>query len=225
MSIVSNELVAFCVPLSSVGPELSPAAEAALRLLCRQRLPAHMVPSRILALDTLPLTTSGKINRRGLPSDLPPPVVSCKPNTHYILPTSNKDKERKLCAARCISTTEEAVIAAWRAVLNLETDPDLGDRFWDLGGTSATAFAMLRHLEAQLGGGFAASEGAHIRLCGLIRRPRLADYAAFLDSLHHHSLERDSSLLGQDDECAEALLERLAGTLGVIAKFYARPIT
>jgi amino acid adenylation domain-containing protein/FkbM family methyltransferase len=56
-------LVAYVVP-GTEGPP--PTAEELSRFL-QQRLPAYMVPGAVVALDRLPLTSSGKVDRRSLP--------------------------------------------------------------------------------------------------------------------------------------------------------------
>ncbi|WP_227983807.1 non-ribosomal peptide synthetase [Nocardia spumae] len=56
-------LVAYCVagPGREVGPDQ-------LREWCADRLPGHHVPSWFVLLDSLPLTPSGKVDRRALPA-------------------------------------------------------------------------------------------------------------------------------------------------------------
>ncbi|EON33245.1 Non-ribosomal peptide synthetase modules-related protein [Gordonia terrae C-6] len=89
-----------------VGPALvsyvvSPSVPVAeLQAVCRSSLPRHMVPSRIVALDDLPLSGAGKIDTRRLPE----PIWS----------ESRRDPE---------NDTEAAVLEAFRTVLG---QPALG---------------------------------------------------------------------------------------------------
>jgi amino acid adenylation domain-containing protein len=53
-----DALVAFCDSLRS--------GEAATRARCAERLPAYMVPRRLVRIDTFPLTPNGKVNRAQL---------------------------------------------------------------------------------------------------------------------------------------------------------------
>ncbi|MFI7500903.1 amino acid adenylation domain-containing protein [Streptomyces sp. NPDC049687] len=74
-----------------VVPEHGTVAEpAALRRALAERLPAHLVPSAVVVLDALPLTPSGKLDRRALPA----PDYSGA-NT-YAPPRTEPEKE--LCA-------------------------------------------------------------------------------------------------------------------------------
>ena len=57
-----KRLVAYVV-LASDGPTVS-----ALRFAAREKLPDHMVPSKFVFMKALPLTPSGKVDRRALPS-------------------------------------------------------------------------------------------------------------------------------------------------------------
>ncbi|MFJ4584738.1 amino acid adenylation domain-containing protein, partial [Streptomyces echinatus] len=58
-----RRVVAYVVPAS--GAVADPSA---LRRQLAQTLPDYMVPSAVLSLDTLPLTASGKLDRRALPA-------------------------------------------------------------------------------------------------------------------------------------------------------------
>ncbi|MFI6033364.1 amino acid adenylation domain-containing protein [Streptomyces sp. NPDC051315] len=58
-----QRLVAYVVPESGSAPD-----PLLLRRTLADRLPAHLVPSAVVVLDALPLTPSGKVDRRALPA-------------------------------------------------------------------------------------------------------------------------------------------------------------
>ncbi len=59
-----KRLVAYVVPTAGVEPASITAAE--LRELLEETLPAPMIPSAFVPLDSLPLTINGKIDRGAL---------------------------------------------------------------------------------------------------------------------------------------------------------------
>jgi amino acid adenylation domain-containing protein/non-ribosomal peptide synthase protein (TIGR01720 family) len=97
------------------------AEPAALQAFLRTRLPEHMVPSAIVALDELPKSSSGKIARDKLPA----PVF---------------DAAREIAAPR--NSIEERLVAIWRDVLKV---PNVGvhDSFLSLGGDSILSIRIL----------------------------------------------------------------------------------
>ena len=60
-----QRLVAYAVALAESEAEL---AAGELRRYLKQRLPEYMVPGQIMMLESLPLTSNGKVNREGLPA-------------------------------------------------------------------------------------------------------------------------------------------------------------
>jgi len=171
---VGEALVAACVVPAGGAFALQHGGEAALRLHCQAMMPLHQVPVRFVAVEQLPLTTSGKVDRRGAAAIL---SKEAAPTPAVKVVSGNSDAGRRVPR----SLFEKAVAEAWQEALGLEVEPGLDARFWDLGGTSASALEMLSALERRLGGGFAVGEAAHVRLCGLLRKPRLQDYARFVE--------------------------------------------
>jgi acyl-coenzyme A synthetase/AMP-(fatty) acid ligase len=62
----SRQLVAYVVPVRQVD-EMENWREA-LRAFLRKHLPDYMVPTQMVVLDALPLTTNGKVDRAALPA-------------------------------------------------------------------------------------------------------------------------------------------------------------
>jgi amino acid adenylation domain-containing protein len=117
-------LVAYVVP--AAGHRLNAVA---LRAAAAQVLPGYMVPAAVMELDVLPLSATGKLDRRALP----PAVFSAADNGRQPSSTS----ERLLCEM-------------FAKVLDVEqVGPD--DSFFDLGGHSLLAATLLVRLRQQLG--------------------------------------------------------------------------
>ncbi|MFF7361572.1 non-ribosomal peptide synthase/polyketide synthase, partial [Streptomyces sp. NPDC008125] len=141
-----SRLVAYPVPVT--GAELRPED---LRAYLRERLPDYMVPTAFVSLDTLPLNTSGKVDRRALPE----PATTATP------------------AGRAPHTPQEQVLAGLFAeVLGL---PRVGadDDFFDLGGHSLLATRLVARVRTTL--------GVELPLRTLFRTPTVAGLAAGLD--------------------------------------------
>jgi acyl carrier protein len=100
---------------------------AALRTAAAARLPEHMVPSALVPLDTLPLTTSGKLDRRALPD----PVVAAAEQDH----------------AEPETVTEQVIAGIWASVLDLPA-VGVGDSFFVLGGDSLLSLQVTARVNA-----------------------------------------------------------------------------
>jgi len=104
----------------------------ALRSYLRTRLPEYMIPSIFMRLDELPLTQSGKVDRRRLP----------EPDR------SRPDQERGYEAPR--NSVEESVAAIWSELLDVE-QVGVNDNFFELGGHSLLATQVLSRVREKLG--------------------------------------------------------------------------
>ncbi|MFF7651508.1 non-ribosomal peptide synthase/polyketide synthase [Streptomyces sp. NPDC007983] len=106
-------LAAYYVPAASAEPPTAQELRAALK----RTLPGHMVPGAFVALDAMPLTTSGKLDRRALPAPRP-------------------DADRRDHAYTAPRTpVEEELARIWAEVLGAGT-VGVTDNFFELGGDS-----------------------------------------------------------------------------------------
>jgi amino acid adenylation domain-containing protein len=121
-----KRLVAYYVAAQETAPTISE-----LRRHIQAHLPDYMVPSVFVRLDVMPLTPTGKINRRVLPEP----------------EKSRPDIEAAYAAPR--TPIEETLVAIWEEVLQLE-DIGIHDDFFELGGQSLLAAQVTSRLNARL---------------------------------------------------------------------------
>ncbi|MGW5028486.1 amino acid adenylation domain-containing protein, partial [Streptomyces albidoflavus] len=118
-----HRLVAYVVPAgqSPDGPDGFDQGE--LRRSLAEALPEYMVPAAFVALERMPLTTNGKLDRRALPA--PEYGVAAA----YVAPAT---------------PTEEAVADIWAEVLGLEWDQVSAEEdFFSLGGNSVLSLRVI----------------------------------------------------------------------------------
>ena len=114
-----KRLVAYLVPSGQHVP-----AASTLRRFLANKLPDYMVPAFFVTLDTLPLTPTGKVDRRSLP---PPGGTRPSLETVYVAPRS---------------PVEERLVKIWADVLGLE-QVGIHDHFLELGGDSILATKLV----------------------------------------------------------------------------------
>ncbi|HET6976585.1 MAG TPA: MupA/Atu3671 family FMN-dependent luciferase-like monooxygenase [Pyrinomonadaceae bacterium] len=108
-----KRLVAYVVPREADG-----VTNRDLRAFLEERLPSYMVPAAFVKLDALPLTPTGKIDRKSLP-----------------LPSFEREEETFVAPK---SPVEEVLAGIWRKALRLE-QIGVNDNFFELGGDSILA--------------------------------------------------------------------------------------
>ena len=119
------QLVAYVVP--------EPDADLAqIRRLLEPRLPAVMIPKALIPVESLPLTASGKLDRRALAYAAPNEAPGARPSA------PPRDE------------VERCLVTIWRKVLRR---PSLGvdDDFFDLGGDSLASMQLLLTVEREIG--------------------------------------------------------------------------
>ncbi|WP_431886954.1 amino acid adenylation domain-containing protein, partial [Micromonospora wenchangensis] len=134
-----------------VGYLVGDVTAATARDQLRRRLPEHLVPTRWVVLDRLPLTANGKLDRRAL---RPPEQGDVA--TTYVAPRDER---------------EARMAAIWAEVLRRDR---IGahDDFFALGGHSLLATRLVHAINERM--------SARLSLRTLFRKPVLADLAAEL---------------------------------------------
>ncbi|MFC3891215.1 amino acid adenylation domain-containing protein [Lentzea rhizosphaerae] len=117
-----ERLVAYVVPSGDETP-------ADLREVLGRDLPEYMVPAAFVTLGAFPLTPNGKLDRRALPS----PDLDAFARAEYVAPRT---------------PVEEQVAGVWATALEVER-VGVHDSFFDLGGDSIRAVALVGALRAE----------------------------------------------------------------------------
>ncbi|MFE6009054.1 amino acid adenylation domain-containing protein, partial [Streptomyces sp. NPDC056450] len=142
-----------------------PAARE-LRDLIRRSLPDYMVPAAFVPIAGLPLTSSGKLDRRSLPTP------DWAESAEYLAPRTD---------------TERALAAIWTEVLDT-AQVGAEDDFFALGGHSLLATRVISRIRSGL--------GTELTVRHLFEAPRLADLAAVLDALADSTSVSNASARG-----------------------------
>jgi len=114
-----QRLVAYLVPARKPSPSVS-----GLRRFLNEKLPEYMIPSAFVLLDTLPLTPTGKVDRKALPV---PHGSRPELDNSYVAPRTTVEKE---------------LSQIWAEVLSLD-EIGIHDNFLDLGGDSLLATQVI----------------------------------------------------------------------------------
>ncbi|MGA5198100.1 non-ribosomal peptide synthetase [Streptomyces exfoliatus] len=122
-----RQIVAYVVPEPGTDPDPAELREALAALL-----PGYMVPSRFLTLDTLPVTTNGKIDHRALPTPW------------------NEEPDTASAHVAPRGRVEERLFALWSQQLGHD-DFGVEEGFFDIGGDSLHAVGLLALLRTEFG--------------------------------------------------------------------------
>ncbi|HKS26460.1 MAG TPA: amino acid adenylation domain-containing protein [Pyrinomonadaceae bacterium] len=125
------------------------------RSYLQQRLPEYMVPQAFVALEKMPLTASGKVDRRALPA----PSEERVTGREYVAPRNN---------------VEEEISRIWSEVLRVER-VGVEDNFFELGGHSLLATQVTYRIRDA----FQVDVPLHM----LFEAPNLAELAAAVSEL------------------------------------------
>jgi amino acid adenylation domain-containing protein len=146
----TKRLAAYLVCQNGTAP-----ASGDLRAFLGESLPEYMVPAHYIVLDTLPLTPNGKVDRKALPA----PSASMAGAGRGGAPQTQ---------------TQIKIAEIWRDLLKAD-NIGIGDDFFDLGGHSLAATALIQRLRSTF--------GVEVRLASLFDRPTIASLSEAVDIL------------------------------------------
>ena len=126
-----------------------------VRHFLQDKLPHYMMPAAFTVLEKLPLSQTGKIDRRAL-AQLPVSFELAEDEEHPV----------------ALKPLETLLTGAWAEALNLNR-VGLHDDFYSLGGDSLKAVALVHQLQRKLNQQF--------RPVALIEAPTVAKFAAYLE--------------------------------------------
>ncbi|RMN42855.1 amino acid adenylation domain-containing protein [Pseudomonas syringae] len=165
----SAQLVAYVVPSVVANSDTEQMAlRQRIKGQLQASLPDYMVPTHLLLLAQLPLTPSGKLDRKALPAP-----DSSQLQARYRAPHS----EVEICLA-----------AIWQEVLHAQ-QVGLDDHFFELGGHSLLAAQVIARIKTRL--------GVSLPLRVLFEKPLLGELAAEVALLTDNATDNDWSDMDQ----------------------------
>jgi thioesterase domain-containing protein len=167
-----RRLVAYVVPRP--GQELRhPEGTALLRRYLKERLPEYMVPAVFVTLPELPLSPTGKVDRKALPAPHTDALRNGQPSRPPATPL------------------EEYLAGLWREWLQLD-QVGVEDNFFELGGNSIDAALLINRLQEKL--------GEHVSTVALFDAPTVAGLSRHLSEIYPEVIRR---LFGPSSLCSE----------------------
>ncbi|WP_210528171.1 MupA/Atu3671 family FMN-dependent luciferase-like monooxygenase [Rubellimicrobium arenae] len=148
----------------------APVDEAALREAVGRQLPVHMVPARVVRLESFPLTPNRKVDRKALPvpgaREVSKPVAAA---------TVTRTEPIEVSPSGQAGPSLAGIAAIWSKILGVE---QIGpqDNFFDLGGHSLLAVQAHRDIRARLG-------SDKLSITDIFRFPTLGALAQRVDEL------------------------------------------
>ena len=165
-----QQLVAYVVSDQAVleNAATQSAFRQQIRAALQADLPDYMVPGHLLLLPNLPLTPSGKLDRKALPAPDPSQLQG-----DYRAPQTD---------------TEQQLAQIWAEVLQVARI-GLDDHFFELGGHSLLAAQVIARIKTQL--------GVVLPLRSLFEKPLLGELALVLEQLADSATDDDWSDMDQ----------------------------
>ena len=173
-----RRLLGYVVPTTPVSDSLT----TELRRFLKTKLPDYMALSDFVFLDELPLTPSGKINRRALPA----PDLSAIERQSYVAPRTDVEKQ---------------LAEIWSAVLKRDR-VGIDDNFFELGGHSLLATQLISRIRSVF--------NLELPLRYLFDFPTVAELAVGIAEFERNASTGAPTVITKEtDQDAEDLLARI----------------
>jgi acyl carrier protein len=129
-----------------------------LKAYLKEKLPSYMVPSYYVKLESIPLTSNGKVDRKNLPD----PEGTGLKQAEYVAPSTD---------------TEKHLIKLWSEVLGVEESAlSIKADLFDLGGNSLNAIRLITRIHRSL--------AVRLMISDLFLHPELQSMARLIESLN-----------------------------------------
>jgi acyl carrier protein len=153
-----------------------------LRDLLKQKLPEYMVPAAFVPLEALPLSSSGKVDRKALPA----PDGALTATAEYVAPRND---------------TEQQLAALFSELLNVER-VGIHDNFFNLGGHSLLATQAVTRIRSTF--------NVELSLQDFFEAPTIAEFALnLLRATAQVNLDELESMMAQLDELDDEQVQKL----------------
>jgi acyl carrier protein len=144
-----NELIAYTT---------GEATAEELKAYLKEKLPSYMVPNYYVKLESIPLTSNGKVDRKHLPD----PESTGLKQGEYVAPKTE---------------TEKHLVKLWSEVLGVEESTlSIKVDFFDLGGNSLNAIRLITRIHRSL--------EVRLMISDLFLHPELQSMARLIESLN-----------------------------------------
>ena len=121
----NNSLIAYYIPENENNPKK--ISEAELRSYLNHHIPSYMVPAHLISIESIPLTSNGKVNYRALPQPSRTANVTVRPKNDL----------------------EEKLLEIWKKVLHTDSINPLQNLF-ELGGHSIHILQIQNEIKQKL---------------------------------------------------------------------------
>ncbi|MEH2054886.1 MAG: amino acid adenylation domain-containing protein [Nostoc sp.] len=186
-----KRLVAYVVPNQQCDRDSQFTLE--LRHSLKQKLPEYMIPTAFVCLEKLPLTPSGKLDRRALPAP---------------------DQSRPILEVALITPrtpTEEKMVGIWIKILGIE-NVGIQDNFFELGGNSLLAAQLMMYVRETF--------QVQMPVRSIFEQQTIEGLCQILEKLHHGENTAVNNVISFK---AEAVLDPNIYPQGVLAKDISQP--